>query len=115
MHPTTPTAAVLSVSGHNWPVSVGKNLPENRKCGSFSLSISRDNWTVLRDLRVEHVARNEHYLVMDADRSMSLRGCQTSVKYVGRKNYLKEFLKNFYSKFPLTQIINFLLFVDPFQ
>ena len=96
MHPTAPTAAVLSVSGHNWPVSVGKNLPENRKCGSFSLSISRDNWTVLRDLRVEHVARNEHYLVMDADRSMSLRRCQTSVKYIEEKTILGDFLRIFF-------------------
>ena len=64
---------------------LGKNSPENCKCGSFSLSISRHNWTVLRDLRVEHVARNEHYLVMDADRRLTQRGCQTSVKYIEKK------------------------------
>ena len=98
MHPT-PTAAVLSVNSHNWPVYAGKNLPENRKWGSFSLSISRDNWTVLRDLRVEHVARNEHYLVMDADSSLSLRGCQTSVKYIERTKQFGGFFKNFKASF----------------
>ena len=79
LHPA-PTAAVLSVSRHNWAVSGGEKTSENPKCCSFSLRISRDNWTVLRDLRVEHVARNEYYLVMEGDRSLACRGCQTSVK-----------------------------------
>ena len=68
VHPT-PTAVALSVINHNWPtVEEGEKTKKNSKCGSFSLSISFHNWTVLRDFRVQHVARNELYLAMDADR-----------------------------------------------
>ena len=68
VHPT-PTAVALSVINHNWPtVEAGEKTKKNSKCGSFSLSISFHNRTVLRDLRVQQVARNEFYLAMDADR-----------------------------------------------